>query len=762
MTADVAGGRRWMVAAVDLVVLTGLIAVAASAVAPVYGDLRWLAAAAGGAVIGGTLAGVVGLLRWHWSIGLVAVTFGYFVFGAALATPTAAASGLFPTVESTHRLAVGVITSWRQLLTVATPVGSSGTLLLPIYLTALLAGCFALSVTIRTRRPFWAVLAPVMMMVISALLGDSAGNATFLTGGLIAVVSLVWAAWRVRLTAGTEGGGLDLRRPLSAVLVLTAAGAGAYFVAPRVAPDVPRTALRNVVVPPFDPRDYPSPLAAFRKYVKSDAARSAEMLTVTGLPKDGRIRLAALDDYDGQVFNVSTSTGSFARVGDRVADPTEGESVIVTVTLVDYQGIWLPEVGRMTGIAFDGERAGELTDALRYSSGSATGVVTTGLRRGDSYTLRATVPPEPVKSETADLQVGAVPLPAPIGVPDKVKAAASTYVDGVDSTFDRVEALRTNLVDKGLFSHGDTSANEQNSPSGHGAYRLKRLMDDRKMVGDQEQFAAAMTLMARTLGLPARVVMGFHAPDTYSGSGDLVVTGADMSAWVEVYFQDAGWVTFDPTPEVEEITQKPERQSTSSPRQQALDPPPPPQAPEQAKASDVEDQEANPEDEKETDDPSESEGGTAGSVNWLGIGAAVGIPLLLIGAPIAVVLLLKRRRRKHRREAPTTEERIAGGWAELVDSARDLGHVAPLVATRTEVAAGLGATFADEVGRGTVLLARQADAKVFGPEVVEESEVAEFWALVDGLTREFGAGRSRWRRVQARLSTASLRHRRRR
>ena len=75
-----------------------------------------------------------------------------------------------------------------------------------------------------------------------------------------------------------------------------------------------------------------------------------------------------------------------------------------------------------------------------------------------------------------------------------------------------------------------------------------------QLVGDQEQYAALMALMVRSVGLPARVVVGFVPPaattDPASGASDdrLDIHGSDISAWVEVPFEKYGWVAFDPTP----------------------------------------------------------------------------------------------------------------------------------------------------------------------------------------------------------------------
>ena len=62
-----------------------------------------------------------------------------------------------------------------------------------------------------------------------------------------------------------------------------------------------------------------------------------------------------------------------------------------------------------------------------------------------------------------------------------------------------------------------------------------------------EYFASAMTEMLRTQGIPARYVTGYsRAP--VDGNGVEEVTADRAHAWVEVYFEDVGWVTFDPTP----------------------------------------------------------------------------------------------------------------------------------------------------------------------------------------------------------------------
>ncbi|WP_324277394.1 transglutaminase-like domain-containing protein [Blastococcus brunescens] len=62
-----------------------------------------------------------------------------------------------------------------------------------------------------------------------------------------------------------------------------------------------------------------------------------------------------------------------------------------------------------------------------------------------------------------------------------------------------------------------------------------------------EQYAGAMAVMVRAAGVPARVALGY-TPGTEQPDGSRLITSDDAHAWVEVYFEDLGWVPFDPTP----------------------------------------------------------------------------------------------------------------------------------------------------------------------------------------------------------------------
>jgi protein-glutamine gamma-glutamyltransferase len=69
-----------------------------------------------------------------------------------------------------------------------------------------------------------------------------------------------------------------------------------------------------------------------------------------------------------------------------------------------------------------------------------------------------------------------------------------------------------------------------------------------KRAGHCEYFAAAMTVIMRTLGVPARYVNGFLPGEYNDVGGDYIIRASDAHSWVEVFFPDYGWITFDPTP----------------------------------------------------------------------------------------------------------------------------------------------------------------------------------------------------------------------
>jgi protein-glutamine gamma-glutamyltransferase len=76
---------------------------------------------------------------------------------------------------------------------------------------------------------------------------------------------------------------------------------------------------------------------------------------------------------------------------------------------------------------------------------------------------------------------------------------------------------------------------------------LAHFLFQRKQ-GHCEYFASSMAVMLRTIGIPSRIVNGFRGAEYNDLTQNYIIRGRDAHSWVEAYFPEYGWVTFDPTP----------------------------------------------------------------------------------------------------------------------------------------------------------------------------------------------------------------------
>jgi hypothetical protein len=193
------------------------------------------------------------------------------------------------------------------------------------------------------------------------------------------------------------------------------------------------------------------------------------------------------------------------------------------------------------------------------------------------------------------------------------------------------------------------------------------------MVGDQEQYASAFALMARSLGYPARVVMGF-APKLGAAGQPVSVKATDVTAWVEVAFQGVGWIAFDPTPTA---SNQPTVQP-SQPKTQAL-----PQVRQPPRTN------GNQNDLVSPTEINKTKRAPKGFVlpEWVvPVSMGVGIPLSAYFIPFLIIAAIKRRRRRRRRHSGSGDRQAAGAWEELTDAYAELGYRAPRTATRLQSA----------------------------------------------------------------------------
>ena len=131
----------------------------------------------------------------------------------------------------------------------------------------------------------------------------------------------------------------------------------------------------------------------------------------------------------------------------------------------------------------------------------------------------------------------------------EVRTLARTVTQEGVSTFERALILEAWLRDNRNFSYST------NVDTGHSSLDLAEWLLDPESnnyrTGYCEQFATAMAVMARALGIPSRVVLGFTPGDIQQqadGSDVIVVRERNAHAWVELWLNGQGWVQFDPTP----------------------------------------------------------------------------------------------------------------------------------------------------------------------------------------------------------------------
>lgn len=760
------GRRRAAAPATDrFAVATGVALLAALFAAamipwwPVYESGAFIVCA-GVAVIAGLGIGTYGALdRWPAWLLTAAVAAAYLVLGVPAAVPSQAWFAVLPTPAGLVDLVAGVALSWKQLLTVATPVGSYQALLVPVFLLGLAGSATAATIAFRTRHPVAAAIPPAVVFVAGIAFGV-VHDEFAATAGLAFLVAVV--AWLVRAaivrrralggSPPKEAALADARRVLGATAILSFALAGAAVAA--VALPVPqRTVARSELQPPFEPRGERSPLVGFRTAFQPGAV-DQPMLEVRGLPEGAGLRIAALDTYDGVVYAVGGEdgqgiSGRFARLPYRLDQSAAvGTEVQLEVTVIGYSGVWVPGLGRLERIEFAGARQAALTEGFVYNDVTATAAVRDGLESGDRYTAWSIVPPVP--ADLAVLQPGTAVLPSSPGIPDELATLLEDWAPASGTPGERLAGMIDGLHRDGYVSHGQEG--EEPSRSGHAVDRIAELAVERPMLGDGEQYAVAAALMAREIGFPARVVVGYlpeaRADGTPAGSGasgdtagSVVLAGGELQAWIEVQTADGAWRQVDPNPEVRDIPERQPDEPVVVSRPQSALPPPEPRTPVDELAE---------EPEQAGDD------GAAGEPEWvaivLGILGGLGMALLvlsLIASPFLAIVAAKLRRRRIRRRAPTVEQRIEGGWREFADTAADFGLPVAEGGTRAEQAASVG-------GLDSLVLAGVVDRALYAPGVPLDGDDERVWRTVAELRRRLATEAGTRRSLLAAISLGSL------
>ncbi len=135
-------------------------------------------------------------------------------------------------------------------------------------------------------------------------------------------------------------------------------------------------------------------------------------------------------------------------------------------------------------------------------------------------------------------------LQVPDEITQRVREQARDITKDADNNYDRAVAIERWLESELGYTLEMRSPGEQEP--------IDFFLFDRKL-GHCEYFASAMTIMLRTLDIPARNVNGFLSGEWNEYDEYIAVRARDAHSWVEVYFDGVGWVTFDPTPASDEV-----------------------------------------------------------------------------------------------------------------------------------------------------------------------------------------------------------------
>ena len=797
----------WAFVLVNALVMVAGSAIAGLALYPVYESTRFVAAIAA-ATVGGAAAVVLTERLGRGPLVATALVLLVYITGGLMLVVPGALVSVDAATDALVELVVGPVTGWKDIVTLPLPLGSFSGTLVPVYALFLAGTALTTWAAIRAPRAWPLAAVGVGLLVFSAVvLGPATRAATpdwlpidtlmsrELAVGLAAFgLTLGWFVWRAAYTRraarrrarSSEQPRLARRQSLQtvggtvavAVMLLLGVGTAALIAGP-ISAQVPREVARTVIDPRLTLASAVSPLSTLRTYYTDDAYDAVLFRVDVTEGEPERVRIAALPHFDGDAFTASAPpdepTVRFERVPAFIDAPAGAQMVEASVIIGVGGGIWVPLVGELGSVEFEGVRRAQLIDGFYYLPETATGIESAGggVVSGDQYTVRGYVR----DSGSGLAGLGASPAAATIDSA-LIPPALSEWVARQAVTRDGrgLAELLTRLRERGYLSHaldpapaGERYTWEEDldgyafasSAAGHSYDRIERLFlelleredivqgtSEQSLVsgvGDEEQFAAAAALVAAELGFPSRVALGARlteadaelssAPACTSGE----CQGRNITAWVEVQGADGRWIAADVTPQ-HEAPLAPDTTAETDPEHPTdIDP-------ERAEAI------VPPSSQRGTSDDDDAfEEHTELGITWLvpsvRIGAAAAlIALALLGPFLAIVVWKAARRRRRRRGTP--DQAIHGGWDEYLDNALDAGHEPALIATRAEAASEFGT-------ENGARIAELTDRATFSAAATDSGDAEEFWRLVDADRAAWLAGAGWWGRLRMRLSLRS-------
>jgi hypothetical protein len=629
------------------------------------------------------------------------------------------------TGASTTELVTGPFTGVKRMLTAEWPSPLDPRIIVAI--AFMLAVVTAAAVELAGRpRLHLAPLAAVIIGFTGAMAISAPVHPTMATSVALGVLTLVLMMLRPgddsRARARTLGGDRPLLLVLAAIVLAAVLVTGAIAWSDRADPRKTEAAEATAAV--LDPVEETVALREADPPV--DLFRITDRSTLIGPALPARWRLQALDVYDGQrwtpgitVRPIGATLGLNTTQRADVAPPIEFDVELLSddIALVPLPG-----------------------QPLSVDTDSSTGVET-DLER---TVVKLSQPPRAGLTIRASADVGPGPAAARAGI------VATRQVDEISRSFTRTA---TDMAGSGTVLEQlraieaemrDTWLLDRDAPgSGQQLKLIQHFVDDTKR-GTDEQFVTAFVLLARSLGVDARVATGFVVPpDELESPLDLRSTSA--AVWPEVKLVGQGWLAFDPVP-AEETTD-------------AASPPPPPAAQSPAAVQPPIPPPTERADDELATTPAEQPGTDDWETvrTWAARGAVVaGLAMLPILVGVGGILGMKWSRRRRRLRANEPARRITGAWANTTDSLVDAGLTIQPAWTNDRIAEE-GSAVAPAAPHEMRRLAATATAITFGDEPEATPRADDAIATSRTVDLAILADRTRWQRVRWRLSLRSLR-----
>jgi transglutaminase-like putative cysteine protease len=632
---------------------------------------------------------------------------------------------LIPTPATLDAARAALHSSWSAFQEVVAPTPPQPGFLLAASVGVFFAVFLADWAAFRLWAPIEALVPTLTLFVFTALVGSTRGQvptmALYLTAALVFVLehrvaqrerSTTWLVNQVE-----QGSSWLLRTGVVLVAVAVLAG---MVISPNLpgARDPGIISWRGDRAGPSS-RVTISPLVDIRTRLVDNG--DVELFTVVS-PARAYWRLTSLDTFDGQIWK---SSGRFASVDGRLpdarasslSDPGTSGEVEQRFDISALSALWLPAASRP--VAIDAP-----TTRIRFQKETSTLIVDTNVPTSDgqAYTVKSVLP-----TFTPDQLRGASPeIPRAIadqdlGLPDalsiKVKATALQVAGGATTAYDRAMALQTYFRETGGFVY------DLDVPAGHSDSAIDDFLTGRR--GYCEQFAGTYAAMARSIGLPARVAVGFTPGITDPSNPErFVVKGEHAHAWPEVYLGDFGWVPFEPTPgrgapNAESYTRVAESQFEPNGAR------PTTTSTTLASSSSTAPGGLPAGGDRNGEQRVASAGGGDGSNRalWPRRLAAGAMTLLVLAALYLVVVpsTLAWRRRRRRARALDASARVQVAWLESEEALAAAGQVRQPAETSREFAWRAGGQLPGERA-GLVTLADSADAALFSSTTLDEPQ----------------------------------------